>query len=775
MKTSYALSTSALVLASLSAMPVGAQSSAGASSAASGSSLDEIVVTARRRDERLSNVLSTVIGLSADQITRQGVQSEADLQTSIPGLMVRSTSGQNQLNFAIRGQSIDAFSSSPPGVVSYINEVPDVSNSATAFYDLQSVQALKGPQGTLFGRNTTGGAILFQTRRPDYKFGGFISAQYGSYDRFVTEGALNIPLAGDRAALRLAGTLARGGAYVRNLYDGKRYGDRDVKSGRATLFLEPADGLTNIAIAQYSHFGGTNAPNRIVSAIPCGQPYGGTSCLWNPSIPAFRALVAADPRSFAGGIQNIPAYLDSQKGRVAYVDAPLGHSGKAVYVANITELDLGSGAVLKNIFGYGDAKAYDHYDYDASPYPLLTNGGTPGAPPSAYLRNHQQSEELQVQGKLFDRLQYIVGAFYANQFTDNDSPIHGTYIVPPNLSGSFAVRYNSRVRNKSYALFTQGTYAITDKFNLTAGARYTWDKVSSQQRTGSLFLGSATDDQRARASDPSWTLTLDYHATPSLMLYATTRGSWRAGSYNAFAPPLGDTVTAAGGGNYFEPERVRDVEGGLKFNGRAAGVPAQLNAAVYNSWISNVQRTIYLNIAGNISSLTANIPKAQVTGVEIDGQIKPAPWLTLGGALNYARARFTSGRAALFGQPVDYGPYADTPKWSGSLFGQVTNDLPDDAGRIIYRADMSAQTSFSFSNLGNTLNPGSVIPGYALLNMRIDWTNMFGSAVSTGLFVRNLTNRIHYGGGLPETQNFSSSSIAYGLPRQFGVVVRSEF
>ena len=774
MKTSYAVSASVLALAAFSAAPAYAQSSTGTSSATSGSSLEEIVVTARRRDELPSNVPGTVVGLSADQITRQGVQSEADLQTSIPGLMVRSTSGQNQLNFAIRGQSVDAFSSSPPGVVSYINEVPDVSNSATAFYDLQSVQALKGPQGTLFGRNTTGGAILFQTRRPNDTFGGFVSAQYGDYDRFVTEGALNIPI-GDRVALRLAGTLARGGAYVRNLYDGNRYGNRDVESGRATLLVKPFDGLTNSTIAQYSHFNGTNAPNRIIGVIPCGQPFGATSCLWNPSVPAFQAIVTADSHSFSGGIQNLPTYLDSQKGRVAYADADLGHSGKATYVANITDLELGTGTVLKNIFGYGDAKVYDHYDYDASPYPLLTNGGVPGAPPSAYLRNQQMSEELQLQGKLFDRLQYIVGAFYASQYTDNDSPIQGTFIVPPNLSGGFAVRYNSRVRTKSVAVFTQGTYALTDKLNLTAGARYTWDKVSAEQRTGSLFLGSGADYQRARASDPSWTFTVDYHATPSIMVYATTRGSWRAGSYNAFAPPLGDQVTAAGGGNYFEPESVRDVEGGFKFNGRVAGVPAQLNAAVYNSWISNVQRTIYLNIAGNISSLTTNIPKAKVTGIEIDGQIKPAPWLTLGGALTYADARFTNGRATLFGQTVNYGPYADTPKWSGSLFGQATKDLSNDRGKLIYRADMSAQTSFSFSSLGNSLNPGSLIPGYALFNMRLDWTNMFGSGVSTGMFVRNLTDKIYYTGGLPETQNFSSSSIAYGLPRQFGVVVRADF
>jgi iron complex outermembrane recepter protein len=774
-RTADALSISAFALATLVMPPAPAYAAPAASDADASLPLDEIVVTARRRSELLANVPSTVIGLNADQITRQGVQSEADLPSSIPGLVVRSASGQNQLNYAIRGQSVDAFSSSPPGVVAYVNEVPDAPNSATPFYDLQNVQALKGPQGTLFGRNATGGAILFQTRQPDGEFGGFLSAQYGSYDRFVAEGAINIPIATDEVALRLAGTITRGGAFVRNLYDGRRYGDRDTESGRATLRLKPNDRLTNTLIAQYSNFGGTNAPNRLVNAIPCGQPYSATSCLWNPSVPAFQAIVAADPKSFPGGLQNLPAFLNNRKGRVAFADAPLGHSGKAIYVANITEFGLGEGTIVKNIFGFNDAKAYDQYDYDNSPYPMLTNGGTAGARPTAYMRNHQISEELQIQGKLFDRLQYIVGAFYSNQYTDNDSPIQGTFIVPPAISGRFAVRYNHRVKSQSTALFTQGTYAVTDKLNVAAGIRYTWDKITSRQRPGSLFLGLGAPTQQAKVEDPSWTVTVDYHPTPSLMLYATTRGSWRAGSYNPFAPPLSNQATAASGGNYFLPERVRDVEGGLKFNGRVAGAPTQFNLAVYNSWISNVQRTIYLTIAGNIASLTANIPKAQVTGVEADAQVKPIHWLTLGGSLTYANARFTQGRAVLFGQAVAYGPYGDTPKWSGSIFGQVTATLPEDAGGLIYRADLTSQSSFNFSNLGNSLNPGSRIPRYTLVNMRLDWTTMFGSTVSTGLFVRNLTNKIYYTGGLPQVQNFSSNSAAYGAPRQFGAVVKVGF
>ncbi len=148
--------------------------------------LEQVVVTARRRAEALADVPVAVSVLSAAALETRGIKTEADLQLAMPGVVVRSSNNSNQLNYVIRGESVDAYSGSPPGVQPYINEVPFPVMSSTPFYDLQSVQAVKGPQGTLFGRNSTGGAVLFQTATPGSEFGGYAVPsiwQFRSHDQ----------------------------------------------------------------------------------------------------------------------------------------------------------------------------------------------------------------------------------------------------------------------------------------------------------------------------------------------------------------------------------------------------------------------------------------------------------------------------------------------------------------------------------------------------------------------------------------------------------------
>ena len=201
-KTLFAASILPGLLASTSAF---AQGEPGMSS---DESSDAIVVTARRRTELLNDVPVTVAALSAAALETRGVHTEADLQLSIPGLLVRSSNNNNEINFVMRGESVDAYSGSPPGVQPYVNEMPLPIMAATKFYDLESVQAVKGPQGTLFGRNSTGGAVLFQTREPTDEFGGYASIQYGNLDKLVAEAAVNLPVS-DAIRLRLAGRSRR--------------------------------------------------------------------------------------------------------------------------------------------------------------------------------------------------------------------------------------------------------------------------------------------------------------------------------------------------------------------------------------------------------------------------------------------------------------------------------------------------------------------------------------------------------------------------------------
>jgi iron complex outermembrane receptor protein len=166
----------------------------GNSAASAPEELAEVIVTAERREESLSRTPVSVSVLSGDALSQQAIVTESDLQTKIPGLGVKASSGSNQLNYVIRGQSLDSFSGVRPGVLPYFDEIQVAGGGSSAFYDLQSVQVLKGPQGTLFGRNATGGAVLFTTNRPTEELGGYISATGGNYNLFRTEGALNAPI-----------------------------------------------------------------------------------------------------------------------------------------------------------------------------------------------------------------------------------------------------------------------------------------------------------------------------------------------------------------------------------------------------------------------------------------------------------------------------------------------------------------------------------------------------------------------------------------------------
>ena len=163
-----------------------------------------IIVTARRIEEKLSEVPVTVAAFDSEALAQRQINSEETLQIATPGLTTKQSISSNYLNYAIRGQSVGAFSYSPPAVVTYFNEVPVGGTSATTFFDLSSIQVLKGPQGTLFGRNATGGAVIYQSQLPNSEFEGYLRAGYGNFDNTEIEGAINIPIS-KHIALRVAG------------------------------------------------------------------------------------------------------------------------------------------------------------------------------------------------------------------------------------------------------------------------------------------------------------------------------------------------------------------------------------------------------------------------------------------------------------------------------------------------------------------------------------------------------------------------------------------
>lgn len=747
----------------------GAGQDAGSAAMAPATSGD-IIVTARRRDESLSKVPVAVSVLGSEAIAQKAIRSDADLQIAVPGLTVKQGGSSNILSFAIRGQSVDLYTSSPPAVLPYVNEFQVANNSASSFFDLENIQVLKGPQGTLFGRNTTGGAILYTTAQPGDEAKGLFTVRAGNYETYQVTAAATVPLA-PWASLRVAGNWSDGGDYVRNLFTNKDVGGNTNKTIRATLRIGERTGLKSTTTIQYGTDRGTNTPGLVYAVnapgatSPQGIPlFSAPAAFFDPANPVFQALLAARPELPAEGLLG---YLQTQRARgpwTASVDSDLTHTGENLFVLNTTEIPLSDDLTIKNIIGWNRSTKTDMFEYDGTPYPIF---GTSSDGQSNM--TSQFSEELQLQGKLFDgKMTFVIGAYYSNQRDEVFSGLSFFDLAPIAPGTIFTYRFLNK--DKSYAGFAQATYNLTDQLHLTGGFRYSKDEITGQNLPGSVY---GVTQQEASYKKPSWTVSLDYQLTPELLLYVSQRGSWRAGGFNFTAVPI--NLEGAGGGNIFRPETTKDVEVGAKFNGRAGGMPLTLNIAAYNQWVDNIQRAAFQVINGNPGLVTSNVPKAEVTGFEGDVTARPAPWLELGMSGAYTDARFTDNVAVSFGTPVPFGPYGDTPKWSGSAFAQLTAELGGGAGSLSLRGEVYGQTSFYFSNTASSLTPDTRIPGYSLTNLRLSWNDLLGTDATLAFYVTNLFKKEHYVGGLPAGNAAGESSVSPGRPRMFGGEMRFNF
>jgi iron complex outermembrane receptor protein len=755
--------------------------------AAGGGALEEIVVTAQRRSESLSKVPVSISALSADTLQKQAVITESDLQVNVPGLVVRATTNSNQLNYSIRGQTVDAFTGSQPAVLPYFDEIQVTSNSSSAFYDLESIQVLKGPQGTLFGRNATGGAVLLTSAKPTNDLGGFINLSAGNYDFKWAQGAVNFPLITDKLLLRVAGDMQSRDGFVTNLYNNTRLGAVDKDSFRVSLLAKPTDQLTNTTVADYGYSGGSDVPAAIYSAYAPGSKNNGyplfttASVLYSPFLDtavgfpgAWNAYLAAHPGVPAGGLV---AYAATQAARGPYVvdindrDA---HRSRSFILSNITAFDIAGGAQIKNIAGYTRSSTFDSTDLDGTPYTIE------GMNPAGFNKeSHQFSDELQGSGKtLADQLQYIGGVYYANARNGDITDVY-FFDVSPIIPATEA-RFDSAILDKTVAGYGQGSFDLSKAtgvagLSVSAGARYTSDKLTQEILPTSRFydLPGLPNEREIEFNKVSWQFGVQEQLDPKLLLYVATRRSFRSGGFNPFAPQV--QGTAAVGGNQFDAEVATDVELGLKFQGLLASTPIRFDFAVYDGTIDNVQRSIYIPTPQGIASLTVNVPQAKVKGVEFDTDITPVPWLDLGVNLAYTDAKFTENSATVFGQTQVYGPFADTPKFAGSLYAQTSTRLPQGFAKLTIRGEVYDQSLSYFGSQDASTVPGVQLPGYALTNFRVGLEDILGSKATVAAYVKNAFNKVYYVGGVPNGADLSLTDAVPGDRRVYFIQLGYKF
>lgn len=742
----------------------------------------DIIVTAQRRSESLQRTPVAVSALSGEALQSRAIVSEADLQSAVPGLTIKAGQTSNQLNYSLRGQTVDTFSSSRPSVLPYVNEIQVGSSGSSAFYDLESVQVLKGPQGTLFGRNSTGGAVVFTTVKPKNEFGGYVAVRGGNYDHYQAEGAINIPLADDVALLRVAGFFQRRDGFQHNLFDGRQFGKIERENVRASLTLKPSATFTNELVVDYGHTGGNSLMSVGYTARQAvsGPAFVPSNQFYDPGVDAilgagaWAAFLAAHPGVNPAGLN---AEVAAQRARGPFrinVDGPNFYRSKNLLVSNISTWSVSDDLDIKNIVGYVGQKSARTGEYDGTVFPIDDTG-----PHGVRQKLYQFSEELQLQGKGFNQsLQYVIGVYYSKERDRTRSTTH-IFEFEPFIPESFQINHGV-TRNETIAGYAQGTLSLEDMtgvqgLGITGGIRYSSEKITFSREADDFFVTNPNPNfvtpQRDTFKKISWQIGLQEQVDPNLLLYVVTRRSNRSGGFNFFAPPV-PGFGNEGGGEY-RPEVATDVELGLKYRGNA-GVPFRINLAGYQMWIKDIQRSNYVSIFGSLAGITVNVPKAKVTGFELDASVQPASWLSLGTSLNYTNARFTDNIVSVLGNPaVAFSTYPDTPKWSGMIYADVSTEIRPGL-KVSLHGDVYGQTSTYFASTAATLNPGAQLPKYAIANFRLglDETD---KGWSLALNVKNAFKKTYYVGGVGFSSLLGVNTALPGEPRTVLVEAKYKF
>jgi len=794
------VSTVAAMLMSTSAL---AQTAATPAVSADDSSGD-IVVTARRKEENLQNTPVAVTAFSQKMLDQRAIRTPLDLSKSVPGLQAVTTPGQStNISFAIRGRGTN-YGAAAGSVETYFSEVPlsppfQRPTLPPQFFDLQSFQVLKGPQGTLFGRSTTGGAVLIVPAAPVLgKVEGYARAQAGNYDNAQLEGAVNVPL-GEKAALRLAGFYWHRKGYNRTFGGGvDAFGkvlapididNQDVFEGRATLLVEPVEGLTNTTL--FTYHADRNLGSMGTAAL--NSRYFGGSTLPDAPVPLTQAGLPA--------LQ--PNRLDTS------VDLGARGWSNTWAVINTTTLELADSIKLKNIFGYIHAS-----DYTDGP---LDSDGTRFKAIDLYQprpqKNIQVTEELQLQGTV-GPVDFIVGGLI--DLTRNP---HGTamnlYVNSfPNGGAGFSQQFlDTNVNAKS--VFGSITGHLNEKLSVSAGIRYSHENVhqfrydrvvspaayvadpSAYYYAPPNSAGTPYTEDNQTFTGPSYNIGLEYKASSDTLAYGGFRHGWKRGGFNT-SPPNPSVAL-------YGPEKDDDFYIGLKQNLAPLGITGHFNIEAFYDIYHGAQNS-YLTIKPGLglAVVVDNAEKQTFRGFDMDFDVAATPWLDLSGNYTFVdtdinkwtdRSVLDPATLASLASPstdLSVNPVPYVSKHKLSLTARLHTELGD-GSEIAFMPTMTYQSKFyNFANVfrvtnsaallflgGQQLNMASygvgIIPAYTLADLRVEWNHIAGSKVDLALNATNLFNKHYFAGGNGSVYLFGFEQKVWGAPRMVTVEAKVRF
>jgi iron complex outermembrane receptor protein len=772
----------------LAALLLGAAAIATIAPALADSGIEEIVVTSRKQLETVQETPIAVTALGAGELQARGLTNITQLTGNVPNLTMEAGAanggGSNSSVIFIRGVGqVDFLPTTDPGVGIYIDGIyyPRSVGSVMDLLDLERVEVLRGPQGTLFGKNTIGGAINMVSTKPGDILSGYGELTLGKYDRVNFRGSVDVPLIADTLNGRFAvvSKKADGYAHVR-AFDiatstpGKVLDERgnENKLGlRSSLHWMGADDFTADLILDYSRSREKPQPLNLLQYTGGPKPSPALGDLWN-------ALVG-----FPGGTPMSEAFISGDKD-ISY--------GTQNAVNDLTQWGVGltlnksiDNLDLVSITGYRAFIADFGRDGDGSPLPWTQT--------LDHDSQHQFSQEFQLNGNALDqRLSWTSGLFFFNEQSLDHNRVMvlpGLYnaleALPAQLTGAacaapwaapgcagnpinsnldFNIHAYNKITSDSYAAFGQANYNLTDQPRITAGLRYTYE--TKEYTLDHHHLTSNTYSVPYTVLRKSWVAVtpmggLDYQLTDDIMVYTSVSRGFKSGGFNG--RPRDASATTP-----FDPEYVTSYEAGFKsewFQNRL-----RVNVAAFYSDYTKMQFTanVYSAQTGSFDQVIANVGEARIKGVELEVQAKPTERLSLHVASGYTNFAITRLNADVPGVSKDSKqPY--TPNWTAS--GGFAYTLPVGSGDLSLRGDWVFEGT-SYLDIQNT--PALTKRASNTFNARLSYA-LPAQGWTLSAFETNLTNQRRVVSGLSTLDSFGQVEGTYNRPREWGVSVRKDF
>jgi iron complex outermembrane receptor protein len=768
--------SAAVAMALSSAAPAGAQESSGNLLA----EMEEIIVTAQKREESVQDVPLSVAAFSGEMLQQANVTSILDIQRLVPNMAITRGAQTANVRMTIRGIGAAGNSAIDPSVGTFIDGVyvPRPGALLAAFNDIAGVEVLRGPQGTLFGRNATVGGILFRTADPTDEFAGSVEAQAGNHSKERYTAMLNLPV-GERLAFRLSGLYDSIDGWAENRLDGETYGERETTGGRLAMKWDLTDSLEWNVKLDYNEINGDGYVENEID----------TTTLTANSRARLIAFTGGNP-------PDLDDTFDHKVNQRIVGDA----SDEQWGVVSTLSWDFAGDYTLRLISGYRD---WENTQLDGDVLYLTRDLSTRHG---AY-DSESQSHELQLLSpvdQLFGgRLDFVAGLYYFQEdfFIGEVLDLGTQYcstLVPvaqrpacnasPNKIGSSVMDFNQDATN--YAIYTQGNIGLTETVDLVLGARWTNDEKEGsfvQVRNNPFQTSRAPENTLLETDDDELTYRfgLNWRPNDDLLAFASYSTGYKSGGFNS-----GPGNVALGQRRLFDKETSDNIELGVKST-LADGL-ARLNVTLFRMDLEDFQDRAYDGQSFNV----INAGNLRHQGLELDGDVVITDNLRVVGALGYLDSEFTEYPNAsclpydaqvrptctqdLKGERANF-----APEYSGSLGAQLEGDLGFGNVGYLFRTDVSYMGEMGVQGL-NDGNPQALQGAVTQLSAR--FSLMFGANRnwSVSVFGENLTDE-----GFCQTKFAQTLDIQLGLrdpvtkgtvqrcqvapPRTYGVSLKASF